>query len=282
MSHDSPFLRRIVKVAVEITSPAIEQFCDDLERLPTGFGQAELAALVDGFAQPEVRAALSSLLGEWRQQGRDATPRELAWALRAANSADEFHRHRQRLEMVWSGPLSAGSTFRRTDQALLELIQTAKRSITVVTFAAYKIPAIAAALVDAAKRGVMISLILESTEESEGAVTFNAIEAMGTELARAATVYGWPMEKRGMDSNGNRGALHLKCAVVDDEAVLISSANLTEHAMNLNMELGLLIRGGEIPRSLAGHLQSLIQGGVLTQIGVVLAGSNLGKHPYNL
>ena len=178
--------------------------------------------------------------------------------------------------------MSAGSTFRRTDQALLELIQTAKRSITVVTFAAYKIPAIAAALVDAAKRGVMISLILESTEESEGAVTFNAIEAMGTELARAATVYGWPMEKRGMDSNGNRGALHLKCAVVDDEAVLISSANLTEHAMNLNMELGLLIRGGEIPRSLAGHLQSLIQGGVLTQIGVVLAGSNLGKHPYNL
>jgi len=51
--------------------------------------------------------------------------------------------------------------------------------------------------------------------------------------------------------------------VVDDEAVLISSANLTEHAMNLNMELGLLIRGGELSRSLAGHLRSLIQNGIL-------------------
>jgi hypothetical protein len=62
MTHDSPFLQRIVKVAVEIASPASEQFCDALERLPTGFGQAELSALVDGFAQPEVRAPLSSLV----------------------------------------------------------------------------------------------------------------------------------------------------------------------------------------------------------------------------
>jgi phosphatidylserine/phosphatidylglycerophosphate/cardiolipin synthase-like enzyme len=263
MSHDSPFLRRIVKVAVEITWPAVEQFCDGLERLPTGFGQAELAALVDSFAQPELRAALSSLLSEWRQQGRDATPRELAWALRAASSTDELHRLCQRLEMVWSGPLSGASTFRRTDQALLELIQTAKWSIMVVAFAAYKIPEIATALVDAAKRGVRISLILESTEESDGAVTFNALNAMGAELAGAATVYAWPMEKRGSDAKGNRGALHAKCAVVDEEAALISSANLTEHAMNLNMELGILVRGGEIPRSLGGHLRSLIQSRVL-------------------
>ena len=74
MKHDSPFLRRIVKVAVEIASPTIEQFCDALERLPTGFGQVELAALVDGVAQPEVRAALANLVNEWRQQGRRCDP----------------------------------------------------------------------------------------------------------------------------------------------------------------------------------------------------------------
>ena len=279
MSDNSPLLQRIVKVAAEIASPAIQQFCDALERLSTGFGQTKLAALVDGFAQPEVRAALSSLLNDWRQQGRDVTPRELAWALRAANCTDEFHRLRQSIEMVWSGPLTGASTFRRTDQALLELIQAAKHSIIVVTFAAYKIHNIAVALVDAAKRGVKISLILESTEESEGAVTFNAIAAMGTELAHAATVYGWPMEKRGMDPKGNRGALHVKCAVADDEAALISSANLTAHAMNLNMELGLLVRGGGLPHSLAAHMRSLIQGGVLIRItrtstGVAFSGKN--------
>jgi phosphatidylserine/phosphatidylglycerophosphate/cardiolipin synthase-like enzyme len=127
----------------------------------------------------------------------------------------------------------------------------------------YKVPNIAPALVNAAKRGVKISLILESTEESEGAVTFNEIEAMGTELARDATAYAWPIEKRGMDAKGNRGALHVKCAVVDDEALLISSANHTEHAMSLNMELGLLVRGGDLPCSLARHLRSLIQNRIL-------------------
>src|ERR1035437_4849327 len=74
MTHDGPFLQRIVKAAVEIASPAIEQFCDALERLPTGFGQAELAALVDFFAQPEVRAALTfcsahASLMRWRRLG---------------------------------------------------------------------------------------------------------------------------------------------------------------------------------------------------------------------
>jgi phosphatidylserine/phosphatidylglycerophosphate/cardiolipin synthase-like enzyme len=265
MTRDNQFLRRIVKVAAEIASPAIERLCDGLERLPTGFRQADLSALAEGFAQPDVRAAISCLLADWREQARDVSPRELAWALRAANSTDEFHRLRQSIEMVWSGPLTGSSSFRRTDQALLELIKAAKTSIIVVTFAAYKVPNIAAALVDAANRGVKISLILETTEESNGAVSFNALAAMGADLARAATVYAWPVEKRGMDAKGNRGALHVKCAVADDEAVLVSSANLTEHAMNLNMELGLLVRGGEVPRSLAEHLRSLIQSKVLAQ-----------------
>ncbi len=263
MTHDSPFLQRIVKVAAEIASPAIQQFCDALERLPTGFGRAHLAALVDGFAQPEVRAALSSLLADWRQQGRDVTPRELAWAIRAANSTDNFHRERQSLELVWTGPASKESTFRRTDQALLALIQHAKTSLIIVTFAAYKVPNIASALVAAAARGVNVTLMLESMEESDGKVTVSAIKGLGEELAGAAAVYVWPLEKRGTHRDGKHGSLHVKCAVADANSALISSANLTEYAMNLNMELGLLVKGGDVPRDLDAHLRSLIQNRVV-------------------
>jgi len=46
---------------------------------------------------------------------------------------------------------------------------------------------------------------------------------------------------------------------------LISSANLTEYSMSLNMELGLLVKGGNLPRELASHLLSLIVGRILTQ-----------------
>ena len=261
-------LQRIVTVAVDVSSPTITRFCDELERLSLPVSQRDLDALVGGAVQPEVRGALSALLKAWRQDAPDLTPQAFAWALRAANATDDHHRARQSLEIVWSGPESDTTTYRRTDQALLELIQEAKTSILLATFAAYKVPKIAAALVKAAGRGVKVTLILESAEESEGKLTCSAIKGLGAELAKAAEVYVWPLEKRGVDSHGQHGALHVKCAVVDDNAALVSSANLTEYAMNLNMELGLLVTGGDVPRTLAQHLRSLVRVKTLVPISI--------------
>ena len=266
MKRDSQLLQRIVKVAVEISSPVVEKLADDIDRLPDVFGQPEILAMCEAIAQPDNREAVASLLQCWRQDGRDASAKQVAAALRAACATDAIHRTRQRLEMVWSGPCPGTSTYRRTDQALLELIHGAKQTVVVVTFAAYKVPQIARALVDAARRGVKVVLILESTEDSNGAVSFNPLEALGDELARAAVVYMWAMSKRAVDDRGNRGALHVKCAVADSQVALISSANLTDHAMNLNMELGLLVQGGDLPGTLADHLQSLIQARILTTV----------------
>jgi PLD-like domain len=42
-------------------------------------------------------------------------------------------------------------------------------------------------------------------------------------------------------------SLHAKCAVIDSNLLFLSSANLTEFAFNLNMELGVLIKGGSLP-----------------------------------
>jgi phosphatidylserine/phosphatidylglycerophosphate/cardiolipin synthase-like enzyme len=68
--------------------------------------------------------------------------------------------------MVWTGPTFRGTALRRTDQALLELIPEARTSIIVVTFAAYKVPLVSDALLEAAGRGVEIMLILECSDES--------------------------------------------------------------------------------------------------------------------
>lgn len=53
----------------------------------------------------------------------------------------------------------------------------------------------------------------------------------------------WPHEQLPVDERGKRGVLHSKCAVADERMLFVSSANLTEHALNLNMELGVLIQG---------------------------------------
>ena len=47
-------------------------------------------------------------------------------------------------------------------------------------------------------------------------------------------------------------------AVADDDVCFITSANLTGHAMEQNMEAGVLLSGGQIPRLLHDHLQALV------------------------
>lgn len=49
--------------------------------------------------------------------------------------------------------------------------------------------------------------------------------------------------------------MHAKGAIVDETAAFITSANVTGHGLDENMELGLLIRGGAVPRRLARHFK---------------------------
>ena len=64
---------------------------------------------------------------------------------------------------------------------------------------------------------------------------------------------------------GKPGKLHAKCAVVDD-AVLVSSANLTDDAFNRNIEIGVLIHGSVLAEQLKRHFEMLIEAGVLKQL----------------
>ena len=85
---------------------------------------------------------------------------------------------------------------------------------------------------------------------------------MGGDIAQHARIYIWPLEQRAQSESGHHGSLHAKVAVADGQAMLISSANLTEYAMTLNMELGLLIKGGPLPAQVQTHLNRLVEKGV--------------------
>lgn len=60
------------------------------------------------------------------------------------------------------------------------------------------------------------------------------------------------------------GKVHAKVAVADGAICFITSANLTGHAMDRNLEACLLLRGGHIPKLLHEHLQALVDSGMLT------------------
>lgn len=52
--------------------------------------------------------------------------------------------------------------------------------------------------------------------------------------------------------------LHAKAVVADDELVLVTSANLTEAALDRNIELGLLVRDRALAATVSRHFQVLI------------------------
>jgi cardiolipin synthase A/B len=112
-------------------------------------------------------------------------------------------------------------------------------------------------LTQAVERGVKLTLIIESEDESEGQLTNDAVTAFRNVPLSNTHIYYWPTERRERNQAGRPGKLHTKCAIIDDVA-LVGSANLTDDAFNRNMELGLLVREQSTVRSLAEHFEELI------------------------
>lgn len=70
-------------------------------------------------------------------------------------------------------------------------------------------------------------------------------------------------DPRALDLEGPGGVLHAKAVVADDEAVFVTSANLTEAALDRNIEIGLLVRDRTLAATVATHFQGLIDRGLL-------------------
>jgi hypothetical protein len=71
------------------------------------------------------------------------------------------------------GQLLSGTTLRRSDQVMLVLVRQSRHTLTIVSFAAYRVESVHAALMQAAERGVEVRFTPESREESGGRVNFD-------------------------------------------------------------------------------------------------------------
>ncbi|MBP8106522.1 MAG: DISARM system phospholipase D-like protein DrmC [Caldilineaceae bacterium] len=222
--------------------------------------------VLQSIPQADVRTDVGRLLDDWQAEVPQHGRQLLAWALAAAAVAVQTTRQEQATSLVWTGPRVDGPALRRTDQALQEVILTARQDLLLVSFAVYLTPHIVQALVEAAMRGVRIRIALETPTESAGRIDYDTVRSLGPEIIQRAQLYLWPASLRGRDPQGNLGAMHAKCAVADRHLLFISSANLTGYALTINMELGVLIRGGPLPGDVMTHYERLIEQGVLRRI----------------
>jgi phosphatidylserine/phosphatidylglycerophosphate/cardiolipin synthase-like enzyme len=223
-------------------------------------------AILQSMPTPRFRDATADFLDQWQTHAASVGSEAVAVALVTAAKSEQRHRQGETVEIVWTGPESAETRFRRTEQAILEVVNLAKKRLTVVSYAVYRIPRIREALVAAAQRGVTIRLIVETPNWIEGEGEYNCVMALGASVASTCSVYYWPQENRAKDDNGKIGILHVKCAVADGVRMFLSSANLTEYAFTINMELGVLVTDGKLPGEVEQHFERLMTEGTLLRV----------------
>jgi phosphatidylserine/phosphatidylglycerophosphate/cardiolipin synthase-like enzyme len=247
---------------------------DALLDLPSHLRDRLVSALESGLLGPSpTLASLRSVLGD-REDAEDLAaalvelgnlgisgPVAAAW-LRTVERASARTR---KPDLVWSGPEVPGLHARDTTRVYEELLGSAERSILASTYAFFDGPkafeVLARRMVTTPVLRVTLLLNLQrkrgDTTASQQLVRRFADHFWKTDwpgLSRPSVFY----DPRALDPEGPGGVLHAKAVVADDEAVFITSANLTEAALDRNIELGVLIRDRALALAVGGYFRNLI------------------------
>jgi phosphatidylserine/phosphatidylglycerophosphate/cardiolipin synthase-like enzyme len=247
----------IAELGLELHPDRISTVASKIETL----GSVEQFALTRSSFGPNADKELVGRLDRAWRNCKDTSPRDVASALRGASAAAVLRETRGAVELVWTGPSTGQVPVRHTEQVLCQVIDAAKRRIFLVSFVAYEVDSIIRALRGAIGRQVHIDVLLESSSEYGGKVSHDSVDSM-RKIFPSIDIYVWAPEKKNLPGQLS-GAVHAKCAVADGELAFITSANLTTAAMERNMELGVLVKGGDLPSELHRHLEALISTNVI-------------------
>lgn len=241
-------LDAVAAVVCLVSPEKVQAIATRIRRTAASKATGSLSGVV---GTPAAAGVVDQLIDAWRATSVSAE--ELALMLLAAGHVFTKAANQQSTELVWTGPTTPFVSARRTEQALLQVINAAKQTLFITSFVAYDVSTIVKALNAASERGVIVSMLLELSQDHGGSITFDVIGKMRVQVP-SARLYAW-RDKAGSFSDGH---VHAKVAVADDHSCFITSANLTGFAMDRNMEAGLLISGGVIPRMLDEHLRALV------------------------
>ena len=223
---------------------------------------AAVDAAVGGASESEAMAKALSELHSLGVSGRGCA----AWLRGFGHVASR----RAAPDFVWSGPEVSGLHARDTRRVYEELLGSAARSAWVTTYAFFDGPRafeVLARRMDEAPE-LAVTLLL-NVQRKRGDTT--AADHLVRRFADRFWTEEWPgstrprvfYDPRSLDPDGGAGVLHAKAVVVDDEAVFVTSANLTEAALDRNIEIGLLVRDRALAAKMTRHFATLIERSLL-------------------
>lgn len=151
-------------------------------------------------------------------------------------------------ELVITAPASFRLRAKRTEDVVCQLIMRACRSITITGYS-----------ISDYFDGMLDSMIQKSTTGVYVNLYVNDVEKHGEQLQRAMSYRGQYLrlyEYNRVEAD-QMAALHAKMIVVDGVSSLVSSANLSYHGMQGNIEMGILIQSADKAGTIEGLLKEL-------------------------
>lgn len=265
-------LGAIALIATTLHRDRIEAIANAAERFdsPATFDQWSSSFVVGANSE------LLARLGRAWTISPTTSGKEIAFGLRTAAQTATAIGLAESIDLVWTGPKTGLIPTRNTEQAIKEVIDEASKSLFIVSYVFYNAASIVKALNEAANRGVSIRILLESSTDHGGAVSGDSIGLMHRAVPKV-DLYVWNPAEKAQSAGTLTAAVHAKCAVADHRIAFITSANLTSAAMERNMELGILVRGGVTPDRLHTHLEALIHTGTIITWERVIADRHDGK-----
>lgn len=250
-------LLKAVSELVDLLSPSkIEAIAS---RLRGGAPQELDRGLHQIVGTPNARVALNLLITAWKHSALSGD--FVAGILIGAAHTKLQAQGNSSVELVWTGPTTPFVATRRTEQVLIDLIERAKAELFIVSFVAYDVPSLTKAIGAALERGVDTRILVEASVADGGSLQVDPVATMKT-CVPSAKLYAW-IDRPHPFTNGR---VHAKVAVADDHLAFVTSANLTGHALEKNMEAGALVTGGNVPARLRSHLHALIETKIIVPV----------------
>jgi phosphatidylserine/phosphatidylglycerophosphate/cardiolipin synthase-like enzyme len=115
-------------------------------------------------------------------------------------------------------------------------------------------------LADATKRGINVAVALDGRRRASGETNFDVLRNLWPSHTRLPRLYTW-LEAL----NEPHLKLHAKALVADRADALVTSANLTMHALEHSMELGIRVQGA-LAGDIATQLDCLVASKILSSV----------------
>lgn len=158
------------------------------------------------------------------------------------------HNIGDKCELVITAPPSFRLKARRTEEVVGRLITEACQSITITGYS-----------ISDYFDGMLDSMIQKSTTGVYINLYVNDVEKHGELLQRVKSYRGQYLRlfEYNRAKDDKMAALHAKMIVVDGVSSFVSSANLSYHGMQGNIEMGILIKSADKAKTIEGLLKEL-------------------------